>query len=71
MSDVKLEAVYLIIPYPFASRAPEAASPICPLAHDLGSSLLNLFQSGSHPSHSADSALDRDRLCCQDTKSSY
>ena len=58
MSEIKLEAVYLIIPYPFASRAPEAASPICPLSHNLGSSLSNLFQSGSHPNHFADSALD-------------
>ena len=61
MSEVKLEAVYLIIPYLFASRAPEA-SPICPLAHDLGSSLSNLFQSGSHPNHSTDSGHS-DHFC--------
>lgn len=62
MREVKLEAVYLIIPFPFASGAPTAASPLCPLAHDLSSSLLNLFQSGSHPSHSTESALDQDHL---------
>lgn len=65
MSEVKLKAVYLIIIYPFASRTSAAASPLCLLAHDLSFSHLNLFQSGSHPNHFPESALDQDHLWLQ------